>query len=84
MCSVGARRSGYGSAQVSFALLRLAPALLAEVLLHRVGEVLAADACAVLGGVDEPGHVEHVVEALGVAFIEIAAAGAIEALEGGG
>jgi len=50
-------------------------------LLHRVGEVLASDACAVIGGVHEPGHLEHVVEAIGVALLEVATAGTVEALE---
>ena len=83
MCSVGAWRSGYGSAQVSRALLRLAPGLLAQVLLDRVREVLATDARPVVGGVDELGHVEHVVEPVGIALFDVVAARSVEVLQGG-
>ena len=83
MCSVGAWRSGYGSVQGSARSRACRLALLAEVLLDGVGEVLASDAGPVVGGVDELGHVEHVVEALAVALLEVAAAGEVEVLQGG-
>ena len=59
-----------------------AAALLPQVLLGRVGEVLAPDPDPVVRGVDERRHVEHVLEAFGVESPRVALARAVEALQG--
>jgi hypothetical protein len=64
-------------------LAGLPPALLPEVLLDGVVEVLAPDPGPVVGAVDQVGHPEHVLEAVGISLLEIAAPRPIEALEGG-
>jgi hypothetical protein len=57
-----------------------APArLLAEVLLDGVDEVLTGDPRALVRVVDERGHVEDVLQALGVVLPEVAAARSVEA-----
>jgi hypothetical protein len=62
---------------------RFASALLPEVLLDGVDEVLAADLRTVVRAVDQVGHTQHVLEAVGIAFLQVAAPGSIERPEGG-
>jgi hypothetical protein len=61
------------------ALARAAARLLPEVLLGRVEEVLPGDARAFICVVDERGHAEDVLQAVGVALLRVSAARAVEA-----
>ena len=65
-------------------LLRLPAAFLAEVLLDRVDEVVAADAHAVLRGLKDVGEDEQMVEPGRVPLLHVAATGSVEPLERSG
>jgi hypothetical protein len=65
------------------ALPGLAAALLSEVLLHGVGNVLAPDAGALVALIDQRDHVEHVLEPRGVVGPGVASPRTVEALQRG-
>ena len=58
-----------------------AAALLAEVLLHGVGQVLVPDAGALVARVDQRDHVEHVLEPIGVVGLGVPSPRPVEALQ---